>query len=136
MLQQARTPQAYLDLLIGVISSIGAGRDAQGVDGVAQQLKDADPAVASAAGFALGQIGDAGPVRFARSVDDEAVNVFAPAVLENRPQHTGDSIILKMIVRVEEGNALRVHDERWACANSRMLLSSPPRPFRRFEDRC
>jgi HEAT repeat protein len=46
-------------LLVGVINSIGVRRDAQAVDGLAQQLKDADADVASAAAVALGRIGDA-----------------------------------------------------------------------------
>ena len=46
-------------LLVGVINSIGVRRDAQAVDGLALQLKDADADVASAAAVALGRIGDA-----------------------------------------------------------------------------
>ena len=46
-------------LLVGVINSIGVRRDAKAVDGLAQQLKDADADVASAAAVALGRIGDA-----------------------------------------------------------------------------
>lgn len=46
-------------LLVGVINSIGVRRDAKAVDGLTQQLKDADAEVASAAAVALGRIGDA-----------------------------------------------------------------------------
>jgi HEAT repeat protein len=46
-------------LLIGVINSIGVRRDAQAVDSLAQRLRDADAAVASAAAVALGRIGNA-----------------------------------------------------------------------------
>ncbi|MFI5380968.1 MAG: HEAT repeat domain-containing protein [Tepidisphaerales bacterium] len=43
--------------LIGVINSIGVRRDAQAVDALAGLLKNAEPAIAGAAAYALGKIG-------------------------------------------------------------------------------
>jgi HEAT repeat protein len=44
-------------LLVGVINSIGARRDAKSADALIERLKDADAEVASAAAVALGRIG-------------------------------------------------------------------------------
>jgi HEAT repeat protein len=46
-------------LLVGVINSLGARRDAQSTSGLIKQLKNTDPEVASAAAVALGRIGGA-----------------------------------------------------------------------------
>ena len=46
-------------VLVGVINSIGVGRDAAAVDGLTKRLADADAQVASAAAVALGHIGNA-----------------------------------------------------------------------------
>lgn len=61
-------------VLIGVIHSIGVRRDAGAVAALAEQIKDAEPEVASAAAVALGNIGS-----------DPATAALAKALSDTRP---------------------------------------------------
>ncbi|MHB8901091.1 MAG: HEAT repeat domain-containing protein [Thermoguttaceae bacterium] len=69
-------------LLVGVVNSIGAGRDAQAVGPLVGLLKAGDAEVASAAAVALGQIGSAEATEALRTALAEAPDAVRSAVAE------------------------------------------------------
>lgn len=69
-------------LLIGVINSIGARRDAEAVDGLAEKLAQQNVEVASAAAYALGRIGGDPAARVLEKSLATAPAAVRPAVAE------------------------------------------------------
>jgi len=69
-------------LLIGVINSIGIRRDTKAVAWLSGKLKDADPALASAAAAALGRIGGAPAVQALEQALAGASAAMLPAICE------------------------------------------------------
>ena len=65
-------PKVSGNVKIGVISSIGARRDAGAVSALSNALADGDPAVATAAAVALGAIGNAEAVKALQSASPAA----------------------------------------------------------------
>ncbi|MFV2065695.1 MAG: HEAT repeat domain-containing protein [Pirellulales bacterium] len=86
-------------LLVGVIHSIGVRRDAKAVGVLRQRLSDAEADVASAAGVALGRIGDAA-----------AVKILEPA-LSNAPEAVRSAVAEGCILGAEKAMASENRDE-------------------------
>jgi len=69
-------------LLVGVINSIGVRRDPKATSGLVKRLKDADPAVASAAAVALGRIGGTKAAKALNRALTTTPETVRPAVAE------------------------------------------------------
>ena len=69
-------------LLVGTINTIGVRRDTSAVDLLTTRLKDTDPAVASAAGVALGRVGTSAAATALRNHLDSAEGPVRSAIAE------------------------------------------------------